>query len=343
MRPGAPTGNASATRESLVSIVLETEGRLREMTTEDPYPVYRLAYDTLRRLMPVDSFYICLYSEEHRMLFFPYNAEDVVYDSPDTHPLGNGPTSWVVRTGRPFVLTPENESIQRSGRVFGVRGLRSASALHVPMRAALPGEPGRLVGVMSAQSFTPDAYDTASLELLQLVADRFALHLEVAAAQQDWSRRLADVEARAQACIARARSKAGDAAQGVLQLLNALAEIRAAVPPNDHRLQRAILRMRTQCTEVVSRLRHTQDDHPGPPPPSESLAPALTSREREALDLLADGAANADIAGWMGVSIPTVKFHLKNAYAKLGVRTRVQAARAWNEARGASPETYPNG
>jgi DNA-binding CsgD family transcriptional regulator len=343
MKPGSAAQQPSAPPPSFIRAIVEAESRLREMSTQDPYPVYRLAYDTARELIPLDSFYICLYSEEHQMLFFPYNAEDIVYDAPDTHPLGNGPTSWVIRTGLPFLLTPENESTQLSGRVFGVRGLRSASAMHVPMRAALPGERSRLVGVMSAQSFAPDVYDSDSLDTLQLLADRIALHLEIAGALHDWRRRLADVEARAEACLARARAQANSGAQAVLQLMEALSEIRAAVPVHDHRLQRAILRMRSQCTEVVSRLRHTPGDEPLQPAVQQRRVPPLTSREREVLDLLADGADNAGIARWMGVSVPTVKFHLKNAYAKLGVGSRVQAVRAWTEARATSPENYPKG
>jgi DNA-binding CsgD family transcriptional regulator len=53
---------------------------------------------------------------------------------------------------------------------------------------------------------------------------------------------------------------------------------------------------------------------------------ALTSREREVLDLVADGATNAAIAEALVVSPGTVKKHLDNIYAKLGVSSRVDAA-----------------
>jgi DNA-binding CsgD family transcriptional regulator len=58
---------------------------------------------------------------------------------------------------------------------------------------------------------------------------------------------------------------------------------------------------------------------------------ALSRQEWRALMLLAEGCANKEIARELDVSLPTVKFHLKNLYAKLGVRDR-RAAVA--EARG---------
>jgi ATP/maltotriose-dependent transcriptional regulator MalT len=52
----------------------------------------------------------------------------------------------------------------------------------------------------------------------------------------------------------------------------------------------------------------------------------LTEREREVLALAARGARNAEIARELVISQRTVKKHLENVYAKLGVRTRTAAA-----------------
>jgi two-component system nitrate/nitrite response regulator NarL len=52
----------------------------------------------------------------------------------------------------------------------------------------------------------------------------------------------------------------------------------------------------------------------------------LTAREREVLTLLVRGATSGEIARELSVSDNTVRTHMQNIFAKLGVRSRVQAA-----------------
>lgn len=52
----------------------------------------------------------------------------------------------------------------------------------------------------------------------------------------------------------------------------------------------------------------------------------LTPKEHEVLKEVASGYANKEIAIILGVSLNTVKFHIKNIYDKLGFHNRAQAA-----------------
>jgi DNA-binding NarL/FixJ family response regulator len=54
--------------------------------------------------------------------------------------------------------------------------------------------------------------------------------------------------------------------------------------------------------------------------------PTLTRRELEILELVAEGRTNGEIAERLWVSPLTVRRHLENVYAKLGVHTRTAAA-----------------
>ena len=54
----------------------------------------------------------------------------------------------------------------------------------------------------------------------------------------------------------------------------------------------------------------------------------LTKREQEILRLLTQGLTNQEIADQLGLAERTVRFHLRNIYAKLNVRRRSGAV-AW--------------
>jgi DNA-binding NarL/FixJ family response regulator len=51
----------------------------------------------------------------------------------------------------------------------------------------------------------------------------------------------------------------------------------------------------------------------------------LSNREREVLDLVAQGFSNKEIAGQLGVSLDGVLWHLKHVYQKLHVHSRSEA------------------
>jgi LuxR family maltose regulon positive regulatory protein len=60
-------------------------------------------------------------------------------------------------------------------------------------------------------------------------------------------------------------------------------------------------------------------------PSMQLLVDPLTSRELEVLNLIKAGNSNQDIASQLVISITTVKRHISNIYAKLGVESRTQA------------------
>jgi len=78
------------------------------------------------------------------------------------------------------------------------------------------------------------------------------------------------------------------------------------------------------------------------PAPSNGAAPAaqvdpavrtLTKREREILQLVAEGHSNSQLARMLWVTEQTVKFHLSNIYRKLDVANRTEASR-WAQLHG---------
>jgi LuxR family maltose regulon positive regulatory protein len=72
----------------------------------------------------------------------------------------------------------------------------------------------------------------------------------------------------------------------------------------------------------------------GPAPvPVQLLIEPLSAREIEVLKLIEAGFSNQEIAAKLFISIPTVKRHISNIYAKLDVKTRTQAVARGKELR----------
>ena len=76
---------------------------------------------------------------------------------------------------------------------------------------------------------------------------------------------------------------------------------------------------------VTKRLIEEFASWPEPEAVSAALPDDLTEREREALELLAHGLSNREIAAEMYIGEATAKTHVSRLLTKLGVRDRVQA------------------
>ena len=89
-----------------------------------------------------------------------------------------------------------------------------------------------------------------------------------------------------------------------------------------------------QCPDpgiLTSQLAETEHQEglsaPVPPPRGRGQRPdGLTDREAEVLSLVARGDQNCEIAAKLSISVHTVERHLQNAYRKIGVRNRADAA-----------------
>ena len=92
-------------------------------------------------------------------------------------------------------------------------------------------------------------------------------------------------------------------------------------PPRPRSTASARSRWRDEAVRELRRLGHRVRREPG-----EALG-SLTGREREIADLVAAGRTNREVAEQLVLSPKTIEAHLRNIYAKLGVRSRVELAR----------------
>ena len=134
--------------------------------------LYRLVFQQTQRVLAVDAFYIALYTEAHNVIDFPFNFSDGQEGMSSTLPLGQGPTSRVIRT-RQSLFVNQTRDTARSSTPFSGQRRPPASALHVPM---LVGD--RVIGVISAQSYEENIYTSEDVQVLQTIATQAAVAIE---------------------------------------------------------------------------------------------------------------------------------------------------------------------
>jgi DNA-binding NarL/FixJ family response regulator len=92
------------------------------------------------------------------------------------------------------------------------------------------------------------------------------------------------------------------------ELINAIHEVKQGGAPMSREIAR----------KVIASFRE--------PATSASEVEGLSPREREILELLANGYPNKEIAARVGLTDGTVRWHLRHVYNKLHVRSRMEAA-----------------
>lgn len=289
---------------------------VRQATGDSLYArLHRIA----ARAVPVDSCYVCFYSQTEGTLFFPYNFDGRIYNDPITMPLGNGPTSWVARHDQPLVLSAANEVIQRGGTRFGDPGRVSRSAVHVPIHGTGDGGEARLIGVFSVQSYQADAYGEGALRLLQWLADQAGTRVQR--------------EREAAAGAERSAAMVPVFLQILGRITGEIESLFLHLPKDNGPLLDAVYRLRRTCYRSQAEAGQlAQNGLPAGTYSGGKLVPnalsTLTEREQEVLALLCSDATYGEMAEQLYIGKHTVKFHCQNIYRKLNVKGRLQAIQA---------------
>lgn len=150
---------------------LQTLQRLsREITASlGREEVYQAIQRGMHELMDCDAFFIALYDEKTEMIDFVFRVDDGVVIPPDRIPLGDGMTSYVIRSRRPVNIADVTQEIRFQVQHWG-GPYESQSLLCVPMEV---GE--RILGALSVQSYRRSAYSESDLQVLTTFAGQAAI------------------------------------------------------------------------------------------------------------------------------------------------------------------------
>ena len=138
-----------------------------------PEALYELIRRQTEQLVDTDAFYLALWDEGAGMIHFVAHHDGETFQPATDVPLGQGPTSWVIREGRTLHFDHGGiPTAQAQAQTFG-SARRSASGAHVPIRFG-----DRLLGVLSAQSYRPHRFDERTVQLLEALAAHAGAALE---------------------------------------------------------------------------------------------------------------------------------------------------------------------
>ncbi|OGS49026.1 MAG: hypothetical protein A3K68_01920 [Euryarchaeota archaeon RBG_16_68_13] len=149
--------------------------RISEATTtsRDLGTLFRFIHRIVGERMPARNFYVALYDEESDSFDFPYFVDENEAP-PGRVKAGRGLTEYVLRTGRPMLVSPSvfQELLDR-GEVDSV-GPPSVDWLGVPL---VGGD--RIIGILAVQTYTEGVrYTPEDQEILTFVSTQVALAIE---------------------------------------------------------------------------------------------------------------------------------------------------------------------
>src|SRR2546429_3325164 len=149
---------------------LELANRLGALAAgaRDLAELFRALYDETARVMDATVFLFALYDEASATVQVVRQMDRGVEYPGGTFPLGKGFTSEVIRTGEPRLVRRWSAEGPAVHLIYGTEAgelVTPQSGVVVPI---LSGD--RVLGVLSAQSYRPEAYEDADLLSLGAIA-----------------------------------------------------------------------------------------------------------------------------------------------------------------------------
>lgn len=165
---------AAATKRARRLEILYQIGRSMSSNLH-PERLYERVHHEISKILDLEAFYIALYHKGSESVEIPFLADERGQYPPQQFRINNGPTSRVLRSGKPLLINREpEEPIPGATRVFRENSQEEPrSILIVPMLLD-----GNVMGALSVQSYREAAYDHEDQEMLEAIAAQAAICVE---------------------------------------------------------------------------------------------------------------------------------------------------------------------
>jgi PAS domain S-box-containing protein len=143
-------------------------------TTLNLDTLLEIVFQEITSVVPANSFFVGLYDQQADQIEFRIRVDGDVHEAPHVRPLGNALTAQVVKSRKCLLIRDyELEKDQLPAMALWGTGVPSRSWLGAPMLLG-----GDVLGVISVQSYSPNAFGEREQELLSTVADTVAIAIE---------------------------------------------------------------------------------------------------------------------------------------------------------------------
>ncbi|HON41878.1 MAG TPA: sensor domain-containing diguanylate cyclase, partial [Bacillota bacterium] len=136
--------------------------------------LFEKIYREVCRIIPVDAFFVAIFHAGSREIEMAFLMDQGVRSPSTRFGMESGPTAKVITSGQPILFNRQEDEMMDGERRLGHNVDEvTASVIIVPMRVG-----AHVVGAVSAQSYTMNAYGEEERDLLMTIASSAAIALE---------------------------------------------------------------------------------------------------------------------------------------------------------------------
>ena len=171
-------GSLTATENERLRTRLDSANRLGTLGAEvrDLAELFHALYEETARVVDATVFLFALYDEASETVEVVRQVDQGVEHEGGSFPLGKGFTSEVIRTGLPRLIRRWGAEGPSVRLLYGTEAgelVSPQSGLVVPIRSG-----DRVLGVISVQSYRPEAYDDSDVLVLGAIAAQGAIAIK---------------------------------------------------------------------------------------------------------------------------------------------------------------------
>ncbi len=153
-------------------------------TTKNIDELYETIHNLLAEVLDVTNFYIAIYDKEENLISFPFYKDSKDVFPAAARPLGKGLTEFIIKTGKPILLTKKEIKKYAKKGVIDVVGTLPELWMGAPLITE-----NKVIGVIALNSYHDhDLFSKSDLKIITFISEQIAKTIEYKRAEEDLTR-----------------------------------------------------------------------------------------------------------------------------------------------------------